>query len=287
MQQVQTRSTEALRFVPPFVLLESKRGFSLIQVTMRYGRIVSLATLVNIFHTRIKGVPLPEGGHDGAIGHWIESKFGVSPNRDDSADWAGYELKSGRGKTTFGDWSADFYLWNAGEPDVPSRDRFLTIFGTQSRPDRPGRYSWSGRVFPTVHGYNEYGQVMVVEPTSDIRIYYSYSRDCRPDKASIVPHSLQRDSVILAEWKRTTLQGRVNQKFGQNGWVKFVQSGSVITGMMIGGPMYFEEWIQYVQTGEIYLDSGMYYDPYRPNNRPYANWRASNNFWEGLADEFH
>ena len=91
---------------------------------------------------------------------------------------------------------------------------------------------------------------------------------------------------MLAEWYGNTLKSRVNRKFGQNGWVKFVQNGNVITGMMIGGPMYFEEWIQYVKTGEIFLDSGMYFDPKKPNNRPYSNWRAANNFWEGLANKF-
>jgi len=252
---------------------------------MMHGIDVSLSLLKRIFHERIKGIPLPESSHDGSIGHWIESQFGVSANRDDSADWAGYELKSGKSKTTFGDWSADRYLWRDGEPDIPSRDVFLQVFGTQSRPDRPGRYSWSGRVFPTVHGYNEYGQMMVVEPSLDIRIHYSYSMDRRRDKATTVPLSLQRDDVILAHWYRDTLEPRVNRKFGQNGWVKFVQNGGVITGMMIGGPMYFDEWIRHVGTGEVYLDSGMYYDPIRPNNRPYANWRAANSFWEELAIE--
>jgi hypothetical protein len=242
--------------------------------------------LVRIFHERIKGKVLPELTHDGSIGHWIESQFGVSANRDDTADWAGYELKSGKSKTTFGDWSADWYLWKDGNLEIPTRDVFLQTFGTMSRLERPGRYSWSGRVFPKVNGYNEYGQVMVVESTSNIKIYYDYSKDCRPEKSRIVPQSLQQDKVVLAEWYRSTLEPRVNRKFGQNGWAKFVQNSGVITGMIIGGPMYFNEWIGYVRTGEVYLDSGMYYDPHKPNNRPYANWRASNNFWEGLAIEF-
>ena len=241
--------------------------------------------LIRIFHERIKGKVLPKSTHDGSIGHWIESQFGVSANRDDAADWAGYELKTGKSKTTFGDWSADQYLWQSGVTDVPTRDVFLQIFGTKSRPDRPGRYSWSGRVFPTVHGHNDYGQKMVVEPTLDIKIYYDYSKDYRSDKSTIIPYSLQRDGVVLAEWYSSTLESRVNRKFGQNGWVKFVQSSGIIDSMIIGPPLTFNEWINYVKTGEVYLDSGMYYDPHKPNNRPYANWRASNKFWEQLSLE--
>lgn len=245
----------------------------------------AMENLVHIYHTKLKGRKVPEKTHDGSVGHWLESQFGVAANRDDSADWEGFELKSGKSKTTFGDWSADIYLWHGSPAEVPTRDVFLQIFGTQSRPDRPGRYSWSGKVFPTTKGYNDYGQIMVVEQSLDITIYYNYSRDLRPDKSEIVPSGLQVDDLVLAVWHKSTLENRVSRKFGQRGWVKFVQSGSVITGMMIGGPMYFEEWIDGVRTGDIFLDSGMYYDPHKPNNRPYSNWRARNNFWEQLSLE--
>jgi hypothetical protein len=242
-------------------------------------------SLMQIFTDKIKGKQLPPMTHDGAIGHWLEAQFGVSANNDDAADWFGYELKTGKSKTTFGDWSADWYLWKVPNSGISSRDTFLQTFGTQSRPDRPGRYSWSGRVFPKVNVYNKYGQIMQVEANSDITIYYSYSMDGRFDKQNIVPTILQRDNVELAKWYRSTLEPRVNRKFGQNGWVKFVQNGGIINGMIIGGPMYFNQWIGYVRTGEIFLDSGMYYDPNKPNIRPYSNWRAANNFWERLAIE--
>ena len=238
-----------------------------------------------IFRERIKGKILPELKHDGSIGHWLESQFGVSANRDDSADWHGFELKTGRSKTTFGDWWADYYLWQTDNYDVTNRDVFLQIFGTKSRADRPDRYSWSGRIFPNVHQYNDYGQKMTVESNLDVTIYYNYSKDTRENKSEIIPISLQHDGVILAKWYRSTLETRVNRKFGQNGWVKFIQSKKVFTEMIIGPPLTFIEWIEYVKTGEIYLDSGMYHDPHKPNNRPYSNWRASNKFWEKLAGD--
>ena len=246
----------------------------------------AMENLVHIYHTKLKGRKVPEKTHDGSVGHWLESQFGVAANRDDSADWEGFELKTGKSKTTFGDWSADMYLWHGSPSEVPTRDVFLQIFGTQSRPDRPGRYSWSGKVFPTTKGYNDYGQIMVVEQSLDITIYYNYSRDLRPDKSEIVPSGLQVDDLVLAVWHKSTLENRVSRKFGQRGWVKFTQKKGVIDGMIIGPPITYQKWIEHVKTGEIYLDSGMYYDPNKPNNRPYANWRASNNFWDGLATDY-
>ena len=242
-------------------------------------------SLMQIFTDKIKGKQLPPMTHDGAIGHWLEAQFGVSANNDDAADWFGYELKSGKSKTTFGDWSADWYLWKIPNSGISSRDQFLQTFGTPSRPDRPGRYSWSGKVFPKINMYNEYGQIMRVEENLDITIYYSYSRDGRFNKHEIIPQKLRNEKLELAKWYRSTLEPRVIRKFGQKGWVKFVQNRGVIESMLIGPPMNYIQWIEYVKTGEIYLDSGMYYDPHKPNIRPYSNWRANNNFWNLLAIE--
>ena len=239
--------------------------------------------LISIFHERIKGRTLPPLEHDGSIGHWIENQFGVSANADDSADWFGYELKSGKTKTTFGDWSADYYIWKDPDSGIHSRDDFLIMFGTQSREDRPGRYSWSGRVFPTVHGYNEYGQIMEVDFNDDIVINYDFSMDDRVDKYSIIPLHLQSGIVELARWDSYTMEARVSKKFGQREWAKFEISGGVVDSMLIGPPMTFAQWINDVRTGEIFLDSGMYFDPIKPNDRPYSNWRANNGYWDSLA----
>jgi hypothetical protein len=238
--------------------------------------------LVVIFRTKIKGKKLPAMTHDGSIGHWLERQYEVNANADIDADWKGFELKSGKTKTTFGDWSADRYLWQVHDSGISSRDDFLQIFGTQSRADRPGRFSWSGSVFPTVRGFNAYGQVMHVDANLDVVIYYDFTKDQRPDKHSIVPQQLQQ-TVELARWSCTTLEARVERKFGQRGWAKFELSGGVINSMIIGPPMSYLQWIQGVQAGHIFLDSGMYFDPVKPNNRPYSNWRAVNGYWESLA----
>ena len=40
-----------------------------------------------------------------------------------------------------------------------------------------------------------------------------------------------------------------------------------------------------MKTGDIFFDSGMYFDSDKPNNRLYSHWRASQNFWNNLLIE--
>ena len=230
----------------------------------------------------MRGKPLPPKTHDGSIGHWLENQFGVSANNYIVADWNGYEIKTGKTKTTFGDWSASSYLWKIPNSPIKSREEFLKIFGTQSNASSPNRYSWSGRSFPTVKDDNSVGQIIVVEANDDIQIKYDFSKDKRTNKSEFIPESFQRDGVILARWNHQKLKTNVNKKFGQKGWVKFVAKKGCISEMIIGPPLQFEEWIEHVKSGNIYLDSGMYFDPDKPNDRPYSNWRAPNSFWESL-----
>ena len=48
-----------------------------------------------------------------------------------------------------------------------------------------------------------------------------------------------------------------------------------------GKPINFESWMNYVQKGDIFFDSGMY----QGNNRNYSQWRSVNSFWEELIEE--
>ena len=43
----------------------------------------------------------------------------------------------------------------------------------------------------------------------------------------------------------------------------------------------FESWMNYVEKGDIFFDSGMY----QGNNRNYSQWRSVNSFWEELVQE--
>ena len=73
--------------------------------------------IVGIFRERIKGrkpdVSASNSRHDGKYGHWLETQFAIGHNASNSADLFGYELKNETGsKTTFGDWSANEYIYN-------------------------------------------------------------------------------------------------------------------------------------------------------------------------------
>ena len=75
--------------------------------------------LIEIFRQKVKGkVPNINGRnvrHDGRKGNWLEEQFGKSPDADNHADFWGYELKSNTtSKTTFGDWSANRYIYRDG-----------------------------------------------------------------------------------------------------------------------------------------------------------------------------
>ena len=118
--------------------------------------------IIEIFIKNVKGKsPNVEGKnkrHDGKKGHWLEEQFGISANADNKADLWGYELKNETtSKTTFGDWSANEYVYTnpeyssifTGDKKIEKRDTFLRIFGHPNE-KKGGRYSWSGSPCPKI-----------------------------------------------------------------------------------------------------------------------------------------
>ena len=73
--------------------------------------------IVDLFYSNVKGKrPAPTGNtrHDGRSGHWLEQQMGIPANASNEPDLYGYEMKNATssGKTTFGDWSANYYIFN-------------------------------------------------------------------------------------------------------------------------------------------------------------------------------
>jgi hypothetical protein len=257
-----------------------------------------------IFDAKVRGRH-PETGpnsHQGSEGHWLELQFGVARNAKNIPDFKGFEIKDDTAsKTTFGDWTADHYIFFSHEQCRKnrnkaerckkcsaariSRDEFFDIFGAPN-PLKNNRPSWSGRVFPKVGGANERGQEMVVAADGTIRATYSFSCDHSADRLSRVPPDLQIENLVIAEWSSDSLQRRVTNKFGGFGWFKCIQEDSghgKYIGIQFGRPIRFSDWIGLVRESAIYLDSGMY----KGNNRPYSNWRADNRIWTRFADEHY
>lgn len=91
--------------------------------------------------------------HDGKDGHWLETQMGVEHNRKTEPDLFGYEMKNQTtSKTTFGDWSANYYLFKDKTSGI-NRDDFLKIFGKPNA-DKAGRFSWSGEPCPKIQRVN-------------------------------------------------------------------------------------------------------------------------------------
>lgn len=260
--------------------------------------------IIQLFRENVRGRKPDLTGrnlrHDGGNGQWLEAQFGVSANADNHADILGYELKNETtSKTTFGDWSANEYIFKTGKyvgcfsggTSSARQDSFCRIFGKPNEA-KAGRYSWSGSPIPKIGCYNIFGQIMIIDEFKNIVIYYSYSQDKRPNKHYIVPQELQHDEIQLARWygeswpiavKKTcrdkTLKEKLEDKFNDAGWFT-CKTGPDGTYQKIcfGNPMTFDYWLSLVLNGTVFFDSGMYVG----NKRPYSQWRASNSFWDSL-----
>ncbi|WP_456325628.1 LlaMI family restriction endonuclease [Desulfonauticus submarinus] len=223
--------------------------------------------------------------HSGKEGHWLEKQMGIAPNSNNDADIFGFEMKKQtKAKTTFGDWTANYYIFKDKKYNLVRDDDFLPIFG-KANENKDGRYSWSGEPSPKIGGYNGFGQKLVIDEKENILAIYSFSKDQREDKHSIVLSELQQEDLLIARWEKEGTKGlkiKLERKFNQKGWFRCEKnSKGIYTSIAIGSPISWKQWIENVKTGEIYFDSGMY----QTNKRPYSLWRANNSFWDKLIIE--
>ncbi|CAN1534950.1 Restriction endonuclease, type II, LlaMI [Burkholderiaceae bacterium] len=244
--------------------------------------------IIRLFNERVRGRH-PETTsfnqrHDGKVGHWLEKQMGIHANSSNTPDLFGYEMKNDTtSKTTFGDWSANYYIFKRNNPYGLTRSDFLRIFG-KPNPLKNGRHSWSGEPIPSIKGVNKFGQNLFIDSENNIHAKYHYSKDERPDKVSIVPFSLRIDDLTIARWDAGKLQKKVENKFNKMGWFKCLRdSTGAYSSIVFGDPINYETWISLVKTGDIYFDSGMY----EGNIRPYSQWRADNALWNKLITSKH
>jgi len=246
-------------------------------------KLMNFEVFREIFRDRIKGKAMPRGRHNGALGHWIEDVFDVPPNSAPEADLHGFEIKSGGQKGSFGDWMGDWYIWYDDNSEISSRNDFIKTFGTKKRPDKPDRFSWTGVDFGKIVSdrFSECGQKMSIDSNDGINIHYNFMHDNRLNKNSIIPEKLRTGDVLIARYSREKMANFVNRKFGQKGWVLFSLRKRAIDALYLGKPFYFEDWIEWVRSGEIELDSGMNTDTSR--NR--SKFRAKKSWWYSQAFE--
>ncbi len=238
--------------------------------------------IIDLFNTNVKGKRADTSrmnvDHDGKGGHWLERMMGVKANASNSPDLYGYEMKNHTGsKTTFGDWSADSYIYKDKDYNF-TRDNFLAFFG-QPNKKKEGRLSWSGNPAPVIKKINQFGQILLIDQNSNILAQYNFSKDQRKEKFSIIPANLQIDNLTIALWKKESLKKKLEKKFNQKGWFKCIKhKEGLYESIVFGDPISFETWIKFVKSGDVFFDSGMY----QGNKRPYSQWRANNSFWDKL-----
>ncbi|MFK4376987.1 hypothetical protein ABH948_002386 [Bacillus sp. RC218] len=260
--------------------------------------------IISKFIAEVKGeYPDISGGnikHDGREGHWLEKQFGIDHNADNRADLYGYELKNQTtSKTTFGDWSANVYVFTdplylhlfKGRKKKEKQDIFLKMFGKPNL-KKNGRYSWSGEPCPKIGGFNKFGQKLEITDKRDIVAIYNFDRDERDNKYDIIPKELQNKRVILARWfgefspsqkrKDKSLKSKLEDKFNEKGWFTCKKdSNGAYKEICFGSPIDFDTWINLVEKGIVFFDSGMY----EGNARPYSQWRMNNIYWDNLIIE--
>ena len=238
--------------------------------------------IIKLFLKNVKGKTPDTSGsniaHDGKDGHWLETQMGVAHNRNNEPDLWGFEMKNNTtGKTTFGDWSADYYIFKDKKYKI-DREKFLKIFGAPNE-KKNNRYSWSGKPTPKIDVYNSFGQILKIDKENNISAIYSFEKDQRKDKSKIVPKEMQLNNLIIARWSSEMMEKRVEHKFNHLGWFKCLKNeAGFYSNIVFGAPINFKTWIMGVEKGLIFFDSGMY----QGNPRPYSQWRADNKYWNSL-----
>lgn len=240
--------------------------------------------IIALFFANVKGrkadVSHLTEGHDGKYGHWLEAAMGIARNGNNAPDLLGFEMKNTTlSRTTFGDWSADYRIFSVRSGGSMSQDDFLRAFG-QPNIAKNNRMAWSGRIVPNIKDFNYAGQKLVVDSDNNILAIYSYSKDTRKNKDTVVPEAYRIENLTLAKWSADYMKARVENKFNQNGWFKCLKhkTTGLYNEIVFGEPITFENWIEYVKLGDVIFDSGMH----QGNVRPYASWRSSNTFWNKL-----
>ena len=229
--------------------------------------------------------------HAGAKGHWLEKKLGKTPDASNEADFWGYECKNfTSNKTTCGDWSANEYIFDKNNRFEISRDKFIKLFGKPNKAKK-NRCSWSGQPVPeSPNKYSLFGQIMSIDESLNISITYSFEKDQRDNKLDLMPKEFHTNNLLLAKWygyeknnnsKKSALETKISKKFNQKGWFKCLMKNNTYNEIAFGKTINFESWMNYVQKGDIFFDSGMY----QGNNRNYSQWRSVNSFWEELIEE--
>jgi len=253
--------------------------------------------IIEMFMKNVKGktieIKCKNKKHDGKEGHWLETQFGIIHNDKNEPDLLGYEMKKSSTKITFGDFSANEYLfsnqkkyimeyndWKDIDIKITKND-FIRYFGNQN-PHKNNRYSWSGRCFPKYNEWNECGQIIHTNEQNDICIFYSFERDRRDRKESFPEFLKGEKDILIAYWNHEKLRNHIEKKFNHKGFFICKKIKNTYEKICFGKPFTFEYFMENFKNKNIIIDSGMYMG----NTRNYSHFRSTaNNFWNHLIVE--
>jgi hypothetical protein len=249
--------------------------------------------IIDLFNANVKGKQFikQNESHDGEEGYWLEKNMNVKINSSNLPDLGGYEMKKDSKKITFGDWSADEYLFSNkhnilndinGENIMLTKEQFIKSFGNKTK-DKTNRYSWSGSCVPKYGVWNSCGQIIKIDKNNNIVIMYSYNKD---DRKSEINKKWENREICIALWTYNKLKNNVERKFNQKGFfICKKNKEGFYDKICFGSPISCELFLNKIKDGSIFFDSGMYFDFDKPNNRLYSQWRANNKFWNDLIIE--
>lgn len=250
---------------------------------------ISKEYIIEMFNNNIKGKLYIKNKEDknSDEGHWLEKMMNIKPNSSIDADIGGYEMKKNSKKITFGDWSGEYLFSNNinllnkyNNSDLSmSKEKFIKTFGNQNI--KKNRYSWSGKCIPKYGKWNDCGQMLIIKD-EHIMALYSYNNDKRTTKEK----EFENKEIYIAIWNKDKMKNHIEKKFNQNGFfICNKNKKNIYDKICFGKQINYELFLEKIRTNEIYLDSGLFHDENKNNNRLYSQWRANYNFWNDLIIE--
>jgi hypothetical protein len=244
---------------------------------------MSKEKIIQLFMTNVKGKE---------IKIMRKNQMKIKHNCKSEPDIFGYEMKKNAKKITFGDISANEYLfsknkqtieklnnWNENEHTI-TRNEFIKYFG-KSNPKKNNRYSWSGSCVPNYGVWNDFGQILLFDDNSNLFIKYSFEKDTRSCKIDY-PIFLHKNDIIIAMWKCEKLEKHINIKYNNKGFFICKKNDDKYDKICFGKPFDYNYFVDNIKKRNIIFDSGMYVG----NNRNYSHFRSlANNFWFKLIVE--
>jgi len=171
---------------------------------------------------------------------------------------------------------------NQGKDIKLSRKQYIETFGTPKE-KKNNRYSWSGKCFPTVKGFNDCGQKININENEDIIINYCNKYDKRENTNVLEKLNITEDEEItIAVWPKEWLKQKVEDKFNKKGFFICKKEKGVYSHICFGNVIDYNCFITKFKSGDIILDSGM---ADRGNGRNYSHFRASGKLWNSLITE--